>query len=111
MLQTAGKLKKAGAKDIFCLSPFGLFTDGLEKFDEAYKNGIIRSVVCTNLIYRPEELLNKEWYVDVNMTPYVTRIIDALNVDESIFDLINSTSRITEFLEQIRIGEIFEDFE
>ena len=45
------------------------------------------------------------------MTPYVTRIIDALNVDESIFDLINSTSRITEFLEQIRIGEIFEDFE
>ena len=39
------------------------------------------------------------------------RIIDALNVDESVFDLINSTSRITEFLEQIRIGEIFEDFE
>ena len=111
MLQTSEKLKKAGAKDIFCLSPFGLFTDGLSKFDEAYKNGIIRSVVCTNLIYRPEELLNREWYVDVNMTPYVTRIIDALNVDESIFDLINSTSRITEFLEQIRIGEIFEDFE
>lgn len=111
MLQTSEKLKKAGAKDIFCLSPFGLFTDGLSKFDEAHKNGIIRSVVCTNLIYRPEELLNREWYVDVNMTPYVTRIIDALNVDESIFDLINSTSRITEFLEQIRIGEIFEDFE
>lgn len=111
MLQTSEKLKKAGAKDIFCLSPFGLFTDGLEIFDEAYKNGIIKSVVCTNLIYRPEELLEREWYVDVNMIPYITRIIDALNVDESVFDLINSTSRITEFLEQIRIGEIFEDFE
>lgn len=111
MLQTSEKLKKAGAKDIFCLSPFGLFTDGLEIFDEAYKNGIIKSVVCTNLIYRPEELLKREWYVDVNMIPYITRIIDALNVDESVFDLINSTSRITEFLEQIRIGEIFEDFE
>jgi ribose-phosphate pyrophosphokinase len=111
MLQTSEKLKKAGAKDIFCLSPFGLFTDGLARFDEAYEKGIIKSVVCTNLIYRPDELLKRAWYVDVNMTPYVTRIIDALNVDESIFDLINSTSRITEFLEQIRIGEIFEDFE
>ena len=111
VLEVAAELKARNARNIFVFSTFGLFTGGLSKFDEAYKNGIIRSVVCTNLIYRPEELLNREWYVDVNMTPYVTRIIDALNVDESIFDLINSTSRITEFLEQIRIGEIFEDFE
>lgn len=111
MLRTSEKLKAAGAGDIFCLSPFGLFTDGLDAFDKAYEQGIIKSVVCTNLIYRSEELLKREWYVDVNMIPYVTRIIDALNVDESVYDLINSTSRISEFLGQIRIGEVFEDFE
>ena len=44
------------------------------------------------------------------MTPYVARIIDALNVDESVFDLINSTSRITDLLGQIRIGELMDEF-
>ncbi len=111
MLRTSEKLKAAGAKDIYCLSPFGLFTEGLEAFDEAHEKGIIKSVVCTNLIYRSKELLSRPWYLDVNMIPYVTRIIDALNVDESVYDLINSTSRISDFLGQIRIGELFDDFE
>ena len=108
MLITANKLKERGAKDIYCLAPFGLFNDGLGKFDEAYESGLIKACVCTNLIYRPQELLNREWFVDVNMTPYVARIIDALNVDESIGKLINSTKRITDFLDQVRIDEILE---
>ena len=62
------------------------------------------------MIYRTPELLSRDWYIDVNMTPYVARIIDALNVDESVFDLINSTSRITDLLGQIRIGELMDEF-
>jgi len=110
MLRTATQLKERGAGDIYCLSPFGLFTDGLAVFDKAYDDGIIKSVVCTNLIYRSEELLSRPWYTDVNMIPYVARIIDALNVDESVHDLINSTSRITDLLGQVRIGELFDEF-
>ena len=98
MLRTSEKLKAAGAGNIYCLSPFGLFTDGLEVFDKAYNDGTIRAVLCTNLIYRTPELLSRDWYIDVNMTPYVARIIDALNVDESVFDLIHSTSRISDLL-------------
>ena len=111
MLRTSKKLKDAGAKDIYCLSPFGLFTDGLEIFDEAYNNGLIKAVLCTNLTYRSPELLSREWYTDVNMTPYVAKIIDSLNVNESIFNLINSTSRISEYLGQMRIGELLDEFE
>ena len=106
MLRTSKILKEQGAKDIYCLSPFGLFTDGYEVFDKAYDEGTIKGVLCTNLSYRPQELLDKEWYVDVNMVPYVARIIDAINTNESIYDLINSTSRITDFLSQIRLGEL-----
>ena len=108
MLSTAEKLKNRGAEHIYCLAPYGLFTSGLEVFDKAYQTGLIDAVCCTNLIYRSPELLKREWYVDANMIPYVARIIEALNLDESIYDLINSTSRLTDLASQIRIGELFE---
>ena len=110
MLRTASKLKSMGAKDIFCISPFGLFTDGPKRFDEAYAEGIIRGVVCTNLIFRDDDILNRDWYYDADMVPYVARIIDGLNVDESIYDLVNSTQRLSEYIKQMRIGEVFDDF-
>ena len=109
MMTTASILKEQGARDIYYIAPFGLFTNGFDEFDKAYEDGLIKAVVCTNLIYRSDDLLNKPWYVDVNLTPYVARIIDALNVDESVSNLINSTSRITEFLDQIRIDEFIDD--
>ena len=110
MLLTAENLKKRGAKDIFCLAPFGLFTDGLEVFDKAYEEGIIKCICTTNLIYAPEELLSRDWYLQANMVPYVARIIDALNSDESIYDLINSTARLKDLASQIRIEEVFDEF-
>lgn len=111
MLSTSEKLKAKGAGDIYCLAPFGLFTDGVKVFDEAYERGLIKAVLCTNLIYRSEELLHKPWYKDVNMIPYVAKIIDSLNMDESLFDLVHSTDKLSEFLGQVRIGEIMEDFD
>jgi ribose-phosphate pyrophosphokinase len=110
MLRTADKLKCYGARDIYCLAPFGLFTNGFEDFDKAYKNGVFRCVCTTNLIYAPEELLQREWYLSADMIPYVARIIDALNSDESVYDLINSTSRLQDLASQIRIGEVFDEF-
>ena len=111
MLRTSKILKVHGARDIYCLAPFGLFTDGLYTFDEAYEDGVIKAVLCTNLNYQSPELLSRDWYVNVDMIPYVARIIEAINANESVTDLINSTSRITEFLGQMRIGELFDEFD
>lgn len=111
MLRTSKILKVHGARDIYCLAPFGLFTDGLDTFDEAYEDGVIKAVLCTNLNYQSPELLSRDWYVNVDMIPYIARIIEAINANESVTDLINSTSRITEFLGQMRIGELFDEFD
>ena len=111
MLRTSKILKVHGARDIYCLAPFGLFTDGLDTFDEAYEDGVIKAVLYTNLNYQSPELLSRDWYVNVDMIPYVARIIEAINANESVTDLINSTSRITEFLGQMRIGELFDEFD
>ena len=108
MIETAQIMKKNGAKNIYCASPFGLFTDGIGLMQEAVDKGIIKQVLCTNLIYRREELLNAPWYVDVNMTPFVARLIDAINVDESLSHLMNPGYKISDLLGQMRIGELFE---
>ena len=109
MFRTAEQLKAAGAKDIYCLAPFALFTNGLEEFDKKYQEGVFKCICTTNLIYAPEELKSREWYLAADMVPYLGRIIDALNVDESVYDLINSTARLQDLKSQMRIDELFED--
>ncbi len=94
MLDIASKLKEKGAKRIFIFSTFGLFVEGLEKFDEYYENGLIDKVFTTNLIYNTPELLSREWYCNVNMSKYIALLINTLNHDESISNLLNPIDRI-----------------
>ena len=70
---------------------------------------IFKCVCTTNLIYAPEELKTREWYLQANMVPYIGRIIDALNTDESIYDLIHSTSRLQDLASQMKISDLIDE--
>lgn len=94
MIDVATELKKRNAGRIFVCTTFGLFTNGLEKFDEAYEKGLIYRVLTTNLIYQTEELLNKPYYINVDMSKYIALLIDTLNHDSSISELLNPIERI-----------------
>ena len=94
MIDVAAELKRRKAKRVFCATTFGLFTNGFKKFDEAYENGVIDRVLTTNLVYQPEELLSKPWYINVDMSKYMALLIDTLNHDSSISDLLNPVDRI-----------------
>ncbi|MBE6732846.1 MAG: ribose-phosphate pyrophosphokinase [Ruminococcaceae bacterium] len=94
MLDIAAKLKEKGARRIFVFSTFGLFVEGLEKFDEYYEKGYINKVFTTNLIYQTPELLSREWYCSVNMSKYIALIVDTLNNDNSISSLLDPADRI-----------------
>ena len=100
LLDVALQLKERGAKRIFAFTTFGLFTDGFEKFDKAYADGIISRIFCTNLVYRQPELLTREWFVEVNMCKYVSYIIDTLNHDATISELLNPVKRIHALMEK-----------
>ncbi|MDD2427765.1 MAG: ribose-phosphate pyrophosphokinase [Eubacteriales bacterium] len=102
MIELARKLKERGARKIFCIATFGLFTDGLQEFDRAYEDGVINNVLCTNLIYRSPELLAAPWYIDVNMAKFVALLIDAMNHNASISSLIDPTLKINALLENRR---------
>ena len=93
-LEVAQALKKRGAKRVFLFATFGLFTNGLDKFDKAYEDGIIDKIFTTNLIYQPQELLDRPWHYSCEMSKFIAYIIDTLNHDSSISDLLIPSERI-----------------
>ena len=108
MLDVAKQLKDRKANRIFCASTFGLFTNGLAKFDEAYENGIIEGILTTNLIYQTPELLERPWYINCDMTKYIALIIDTLNHDGSISSILTPSARIQNIVEKYKNGEPIE---
>ena len=94
MLDIAAKLKERGAGRIFIFSTFGLFVDGLEKFDQYYADGLIDKIFTTNLIYQTPELLSREWYCSVNMSKYIALLVETLNNDNSISKLLDPVDKI-----------------
>lgn len=99
MIDVAAQLKDKGAKRVFAFVTFGLFCNGLEKFDQAHKDGIFDRVFATNLTYHRPEILSREWFTEVNMCKYVAYIIDTLNRDKSISDLLNPVKRIHKLID------------
>lgn len=98
ILDIATEMKNRGARNIYCAVTFGLFTEGIDHFQDAYEKGIISKVFATNLIYRRPELINAPWFYDVNLTKFVALLIDAINHDASLSNLINPTEKIQKLL-------------
>ncbi|MFZ2539321.1 MAG: ribose-phosphate pyrophosphokinase [Oscillospiraceae bacterium] len=105
MLDIFKSLKERGARRIFAFSSFGLFCNGLEKFDEAYARGEFDKIFTTNLIYGSDELLGKEWYQSVDMSKYVSYIIEELNRDQSISSLIDPFKKIQDLIAEFNAGK------
>jgi ribose-phosphate pyrophosphokinase len=105
MLDVAKQLKDRKANRIFAASTFGLFTNGLEKFDKAYEDGILHGVLTTNLIYQTPELLERPWYINCDLSKYIALIIDTLNHDGSISSILDPSERIQNVLTRYQNGE------
>lgn len=103
MLDVAKQIKQRGAKRVFVCTTFGLFTDGLERFDEFYEKGYITKVVTTNLNYRMPELFAKPYYAEADMTRFLAMIIDHLNHDVTLSKIESPTEKINELLNSMRI--------
>ena len=99
MLDTARELKERKARRVFICTTFGLFTDGLEKFDDYYNNGYFHGVITTNLTYQTPELKAKPYYYEADMTAFLGTIIDSINHDVSIAGLMDPTNRIRKMVD------------
>ena len=102
MIDVARELKKRKANRVFVATTFGLFTEGLEKFDKAYEEGIIDRVFTTNLVYTREDILEREYYTNVDLSKYIALIIDTLNHDLSVNDILSPNQKIQELLAEYK---------
>ena len=100
VIDVAQQLKEKGAKRIFVFATFGLFCNGLDNLDKAHADGVIDKIFTTNLVYRMPELLEREWYGEVNMCKYVAYIIDTLNHDRTISHLLDQSKKIHTILDK-----------
>lgn len=105
IIEVATELKRRKAKRIFAAATFGLFTNGLDKFDQAYEDGTISGILTTNLIYQTPELLSRPYYINCDMSKYIALIIDTLNHDGSISSILSPDERIQHVLQKYKNGE------
>ena len=101
MLDVAKQLKERHAKRVFVCTTYGLFTDGLAKFDEYYEKGWMDRVITTNLNYRIPELLDRPYYIEANMSKYLASIIDIINHDVSVEKVRSSNEKIMSLMKKI----------
>lgn len=101
MLDVAKQIKERKANRVFICTTYGLFTDGLEKFDEYYEKGWLDKVITTNLNYRTPELLTKPYYIEANMSKYLASIMDIINHDVSVEKVRSSNEKIISLIKQV----------
>ena len=102
ILEVAGELKKRGAKKVFLCATFAFFTEGIEKFDKAYEEGLFDAIYTTNLTYVKDEVKQKEWFIEVNCSKMIAQIIDTLNNEKSISNLMNGKTESFKKIERIQ---------
>ncbi|MBE6817989.1 MAG: ribose-phosphate pyrophosphokinase [Ruminococcaceae bacterium] len=98
MIDVAKQLKARNANRVFICCAFGLFCNGLETFDKAYEEGLFTKCFTTNTIYRTDELKQREWYCEVDMSKFISYIVEVLNHDASIESFIITKDRIENLL-------------
>jgi len=98
MLDIAYELKKRKARRIFAYSTYAIFTNGVDAFDKAYRDGIISGVLGTNLTYRTDALRQREWFYEVDVSKYIAYFIAAINQEMSISKILDPLEKIKDLL-------------
>ena len=102
MLDIAYNVKERGARRFFCFATFAIFAKGLDSFDKAHRGGLLDGVFGTNLTYRTEELKNRPWFYEVDVSKYISYYVSALNHDISTSQLIDPHAKMVALLEKRR---------
>ena len=101
MLDVAKQIKERHANRVFICTTYGLFTEGMDKFDAYYAKGWIDKVITTNLNYRIPELLTRPYYVEANMSKYLASIMDIINHDVSVEKVRSSNEKIMDLMKRV----------
>lgn len=99
MIDTARQLKSMNANRVYICCTFGLFTEGLNLFDRAYDECIFDKIICTNLAYHDPEINSRPYFIEANMSEFLSVVLDYMNHDYAISRAHTNTEKIRQVLE------------
>lgn len=94
------EISKYNIGNTYAATTFAFFTEGVEKFDQLYEEGKLTRLYTTNLSYVPEEVKQKPWFVEVDLTKFIAKIINTLSFDHSISPLLDATVRTQQLIKR-----------
>ena len=98
MIDTAKQLKAMNAKHVYICCTFGLFTEGVEMFDKAYDNCTFDKIICTNLCYHDPEIHTRPYFIEADMSEFLSTVVDYMNHDIAMSKVHTNTEKIQEVL-------------
>jgi ribose-phosphate pyrophosphokinase len=91
-------LKENGARRIICSISLPLFSgEAVTHLENAYREGLFYRIIGTNAIHQ-EEVIKREWYINVNISSLFAQVIARLHRDLSISDLLDNREIINRLL-------------
>lgn len=100
MIIAMRELMNRGAKRIICMVSLPFFNgDAIENFDSAYKEGVFWRIIGTNAVYQGKGLLEKEWFVQADVTELFARVISRLHHGRSISPLLDNRKFIQKLID------------
>lgn len=100
MIEVGEKLREKGAKKVFFIATFSMFTEGIDVFENAYKNKVFDKLYTTNLNYIPDDYKNKRWLKIVDTSKRIADIIDHVHNGKSLDKIVHSNEKIIELLKE-----------
>jgi ribose-phosphate pyrophosphokinase len=91
-------LKENGARKIICAISLPLFSgEAVSHFEAAYREGLFYRLIGTNAVYQ-EEVLDREWYISVNISGLFAHVISRLHQNLSVSSLLDNREIINRLL-------------
>lgn len=100
MFDVIDELKKRKVKYIYLMTTYALFTKGIDKFEEYYKEGKFDGLYTTNLSYIPKEFEKAKWLHICDCSKDVAEIIYNIHNDLSISTILKDKSYPVKLVEQ-----------
>ena len=105
LIQGMRILREHGARKIICAISLPLFSgDAISHIEEAYRQGLFYRIIGTNAVYH-EDLLKREWYINVNISGLFAHVISRLHQNLSVSSLLDSRDIINKLLAGAREPE------
>lgn len=105
------RMKEKGCGDVYVITTFAFFTNGLDKFDELYEKGLIKKVYSTNASYLKPELKTRDWFCEIDLTKCMAKVITCLAQNKGISNILDSQKKLQTLLDKInKAWEIFSGF-